>query len=427
MKTLSLIACCSFVALFSGLGCSQNNDLTGWAEQAVSTDSTVAQKAQEQLRAAGPQGLLALQQLFAKEIAAHQNGAVTDARWKRIGAALDRVGGQYDNYASGLYWYTDLEKAREAAKASGRAILSLRLLGRLDEDLSCANSRFFRTTLYPSAEINQLLKDRFVLHWESVRPAPKVTIDFGDGRKLVRTITGNSIHYILDADGTIVDALPGLYSAHVFASELRQAADVVKAALATGSHDYSAHLRSTRSRLLQAWVGDLKAINVSVSGSQELTEGDLNQLMTDERWQQVAELPANSAWFDPAVGKLIAQKVRLSQPGEDQPAKGKAAGGRKFPSAAKAAPLAVSKGMVETPMMREMRNLAENVALDTVRNNYMLRTKILVFLADRSSMPLARFNDWVYTAVFLTPGEDPWLGLAPPDVFSAIDANGESR
>src|SRR5215469_17193420 len=121
MKTLSLIACCSFVALFSGLGSSQttDNDPAGWAEQAVSTDSTVAQKAQEQLRAAGPQGLQALQQHFAKEIAAHQNGAVADARWKRIGAALDRVGGQYDNYASGLYWYTDLEKAREAAKASG--------------------------------------------------------------------------------------------------------------------------------------------------------------------------------------------------------------------------------------------------------------------------------------------------------------------
>src|SRR5215469_7230818 len=335
MKILTLIACCSFVALFTGWQYSQDDGLAGLVEKAVSPDRSVAQEAQNHLRALGPQGLQALEKQFAREIAAHKVNAVSP-NWNRIGAALDRVGGQYENYASGLYWYIDLEQAKAAARASGRPILSLRLLGRLDEDLSCANSRFFRTTLYPSAEINQLLKDRFVLHWESVRPAPKVTIDFGDGRKLVRTITGNSIHYILDADGTIVDALPGLYSAHVFASELRQAADVVKAALATGSHDYSAHLRSTRSRLLQAWASDLKTINVAVSENQDLTEGDLHQLMTDERWQQVAELPANSAWFDPAVSKLIAQKVRLSQPGEDQPAKGKVAGGRKFPSAAKA-------------------------------------------------------------------------------------------
>ena len=31
---------------------------------------------------------------------------------------------------------------------------------------------------------------------------PTVTIDFGDGRKLERTLTGNSIHYILDFAGT---------------------------------------------------------------------------------------------------------------------------------------------------------------------------------------------------------------------------------
>src|SRR5260370_39858025 len=102
------------------------------------------------------------------------------------------------------------------------------MLGHLDEDLSCANSRFFRTTLYPNAEISALLKDQFILHWESVRPAPRITIDFGDGRKLERTITGNSIHYILDANGKVVDALPGLYSAAVFTAELKQTLSAVK-------------------------------------------------------------------------------------------------------------------------------------------------------------------------------------------------------
>ncbi len=98
-----------------------------------------------------------------------------------------------------LYWYTNLEQAKAAAKVSGKPILSLRLLGKLDQDLSCANSRFFRVALYPNAAISKELRDKYILHWQSVRPAPKITIDFGDGRKLERTITGNSIHYILDA------------------------------------------------------------------------------------------------------------------------------------------------------------------------------------------------------------------------------------
>jgi len=403
MKKPSLIACCSLVVLFSGLGCSQTNDLAGWAEQAVSPDQSVAQKAQAHLRAAGPQGLQALEQRFAHEITVHRVNAVTGARWKRISAALDRVSGQYDNYSSGLYWYTDLEKAKAAAQESGKPILSLRLLGRLDEDLSCANSRFFRTTLYPSRELNQLLKEGFIMHWESVRPAPKVTIDFGDGRKLVRTITGNSIHYVLDMDGHIIDALPGLYSAPVFVSELRQAADAMQQ-----SHDYTAHLKSTQSRLLQAWAADLKAIHVSLPESRTLTENNLEQLMDGQKWQQIAQLPTNFASFDFETVRLIKSK---------------------FPDAKKAAPIAVAKAEVETPMLREMRNLSNNVALDTVRNNYMLRTKILGFLTDPNerSTSLSAVNNWVYDNIFLTPGQDPWLGLAPPDVFSAIDKNGQGQ
>ncbi len=54
-------------------------------------------------------------------------------------------------------------------------------MGRLDEDLSCANSRFFRTTLYPDAAVADLLRDKFVLHWSSERDVPRVTVDFGDG------------------------------------------------------------------------------------------------------------------------------------------------------------------------------------------------------------------------------------------------------
>jgi hypothetical protein len=131
-------------------------------------------------------------------------------RQAKLDALIDQVGMQRHCSRSGLYWYTDLEQAKAAARTSGKPILSLRMLGNLNEDFSCANSRFFRTTLYANGEISQALRDNYVLHWKSVRPVPRVTIDFGDGRKLERTLTGNSIHYILTPDGEVVDALPGL-------------------------------------------------------------------------------------------------------------------------------------------------------------------------------------------------------------------------
>src|SRR5439155_4308827 len=114
---------------------------------------------------------------------------------------LDRICAQKDAHTSRLYWFTDLGSAIAEAGRTRRPILSLRLLGRLDEELSCANSRFFRKLLYPDPQINQILRRDFVLHWQSLRPVPKVTIDFGDGRRIERTLTGNSVHVVLDARG----------------------------------------------------------------------------------------------------------------------------------------------------------------------------------------------------------------------------------
>jgi hypothetical protein len=119
-----------------------------------------------------------------------------------------------------LNWHTDLDAAIAEARRTQRPILSLRLLGRLDQELSCANSRFFRRMLYPEPRIQRVLRERFVLHWESVRPVPIVTIDFGNGRKLVKPITGNSVHLVLDMEGRPVDALPGLVTPEVFLRQL---------------------------------------------------------------------------------------------------------------------------------------------------------------------------------------------------------------
>jgi hypothetical protein len=66
------------------------------------------------------------------------------------------------------------------------------------------------------------------LRWQSVRPIPKVTIDYGDGRKLERTLTGNSIHYILDSSARPIDAIPGLYGPSAFRSALVNAEAMFK-------------------------------------------------------------------------------------------------------------------------------------------------------------------------------------------------------
>lgn len=231
-------------------------DLEQMSLAAVSENPTTANRAIKALRDAGPEGLKTLLTVHAADIRQHAAEVTlgaklsatapahlkqTDAQiaapreaferkqlWTRLTAALDQVSGQHDCHASQLYWYTDLDAAKQAARRKGKPILSLRLLGKLTDEYSCANSRFFRTTLYSNQEIGAYLRNNFILHWKSVRPAPRITIDMGDGRRLTRTITGNSIHYVLDCDGNPIDALPGLYGPQAFLRELQRDNDTAK-------------------------------------------------------------------------------------------------------------------------------------------------------------------------------------------------------
>jgi hypothetical protein len=76
--------------------------------------------------------------------------------------------------------------------------------------------------LFSDEVIARVINDRFEPVWVSVRDVPTVTIDFGKGHKLTRTLHGNVATYVLTADGTIIDVLPGLYESHQYLSQLNQ-------------------------------------------------------------------------------------------------------------------------------------------------------------------------------------------------------------
>lgn len=370
------------------------------------TSPTDSAAAIEKLRAAGPVGLDALFNVYADRLP-RGSRASTDPDWEKIHAAFDSVAQQRDAYVSHLYWYTNLNEAEAAAHAAGKPILSLRLLGKLNEEYSCANSRFFRTTLYPNAEVSRYLRDHFVLHWQSVRPVPRITIDMGDGRRIERTITGNSIHYVLDADGNPVDALPGLYSAKTFIAGLEHAVDAEqRASKLTGAERqrFLAKYHSTRlADIVQQWSADLAEVNQSSVTTTDRNQ--LNTLTTDAAWKKIATLHNDPNSLDVASIRLIQFK--------DQP------------TAMDAMRITASKTVVESPIVRMLPNLRQSIAEDTVHNEYQLHSLIHEWFATGTApATLDALNSKIYADLFLTPNSDAWLGLAPADVYSALDNAG---
>src|SRR5258705_3021419 len=243
-----------------------NEPVESLARKAVAENKVESAPAIEKLRSLGPAGLQTLMRKHDAEISRH----IADPKlppaeeWQRITTALDAVSQQKDSYLSGLFWYTDLQQARKAAAAAGKPILSLRLLGKLSDELSCANSRFFRTVLYSNQEVSAMLRDRFVLHWQPVRPVPLITIDFGDGRKLERTVTGNSIHYILDSDGQVIEALPGLYGSQAFSRGLTEAESLFRQVQVKSGDERRSTLanyyRASINKISLAWLADTTRI-----------------------------------------------------------------------------------------------------------------------------------------------------------------------
>jgi hypothetical protein len=338
-----------------------------------------------------------------------------------------------DCYASRLYWYTDLAAAQAAAKANGKPILSLRLLGRLDQDLSCANSRLFRVALYPNADVAKLLQEKFILHWQSERPAPKVTIDFGDGRTLERTLTGNSIHYVLAADGRPLDALPGLYSPQAFAAQLQQILALhqqfQQRPLPEQTSLLQTYHRNRLNQLQSKWAKQLNQTGIAVpprllaravnpnapvdavtAGQLAMTKAvienpvmrelqlagmtqrELTNITDKEAWQRLASLPEAKVTLDPNSLALIQHKKGNLQP-------------------------------AALPTL--IQNLEAAMALDTVRNEYLLHGQLhRWFSQGNSTGNLETLNQNVYSQLFLTPANDPWLGLLTPDSFSALDQDG---
>jgi hypothetical protein len=403
---------------------SESENLDNLVQQATAIDKNTSQQAIGKLREFKNAGVDAFGNTYQKDLPNNP----------QLRATLDAICQQKDCDASRLYWYRDLESAKAASKETGKPILSLRLLGNLTDELSCANSRFFRTALYPNATVSQLLRDRFILHWQSERPVPKVTIDFGDGRTLEQTITGNSIHYIIDSEGRPIDAIAGLYSPQAFIENLKQSEAIAKSIRdSNGNSNLRREVlvkyhRDRLAKLEKNWQADLTRLRLpnqpllasavsapktsamiasrltiskamvelptlSRTAGEPLTE--LNPpspfaKLSDENWARLARLYQNRVYLDQGSIKLME---------------------RKLPTNASISTI--------------INSFERAISQDTVRNEYIFHAQIHNWFANgefanSDTTNLSALNRRVYDQLFMTPASDPWLGLVNENIYTGI-------
>jgi hypothetical protein len=375
-----------------------------------------------------------------------------------------------------------------------------------------------RTVLYPDPAVRKLLSESYVLHWSSERPVPLVTIEFGDGKVLKRTVTGNAAHYVFTSDGNAVDVLPGVYPPTVFHQCLTES--LAFATAVTGKSELipfkavsEHHIRelSHRHRDQRAVIdfgttgpSDTVPLNERTRRSAQFANifSKQSQLSPESLRLMYRDMPKDRAAneFSPSlltptplppaataesittsnkartsfpptynamnfsISKMATQNFLVSQPNWGRNSARdralNAIGLVSRPSLADASAIALTKtaidmpgiGAIYGPVQRKQRgttvtkedmeslgvkiwddmlasrarSVEVNLAGDAATNELVLRPMIRTWFAS-GQVNLRDFeslNRRVFSEVFLTPRDDPWLGMMSTDLWTGIPNDG---
>ena len=241
--------------------------------------------------------------------------------------------------------------------------------------------------LFSSADVADFINQTFEPVWESVRPAPLVTIDFGNGTIVTRTLQGNVATYVCDADGFIFDVLPGVYAPDTYKKQLRMIAADLKVSLPkVRNHNYTEYHRVAARLIPNNQPPENKAL-AAIDGVWHICGNSIGG-----GWN----IGGNSQVRNPQAQANLPGAVRNG--GIEGPLQrtiaGKPVAGQPFPN-------------IDLGTSDELR-------LDTQVNETIRRAQIHNKLVETAgAIRPETFKSWLYKEVLHADLADPMLGLGP--------------
>ena len=157
--------------------------------------------------------------------------------------------------------------------------------------------------LFSDPRVSRFIRENFVAAWESVRPVPTVEIDFGNGKKLKRTVNGNIATYLCDPTGRVLDVIPGLNTPEAYLQDLQSALRLYRSSLANfdetvRNHHRTGQLRIRAAKLDRADVGKM------------IVERPVKKaLLSPEAEALAADTEFNRTERKPVIHRILAEKI----------------------------------------------------------------------------------------------------------------------
>lgn len=235
-----------------------------------------------------------------------------------------------------------------------------------------------------------------------------------------------ALHYILNPDGTIIDAIPGLYSPSAFLGYVKNA-DLAWENASTKAPKEQTRLLIVRKKSFDA-IKKGREQAVTTAGV-ELTETQSGTLAILAAPMAVAKMVVvneysilrvydDFAKFEPSIKFDDWEKLtKIYASNADLDAN----------SVAMIREQNAKTGLTKAEFDGLFTKLDSFIALDTTRNDFLFHAKLYDWLSARGVGELEAFNARVYDQLFRTPNTDKWLGLYSSDVYTALDGNGIIR
>ncbi|MFO0936277.1 MAG: hypothetical protein U0798_07165 [Gemmataceae bacterium] len=231
--------------------------------------------------------------------------------------------------------------------------------------------------MFSSVNVSRIINGLFEPVWVNVREVPIVTIDFGNGSKIARTLNGNVATYVLSNDGSVLDILPGIYKADAYVEQLDQLAKL---------HHYLVFQTP---------------INRQVPNAEKFKAYHETQALMIKEGKPPQKIVMN---FAAAVSKArIENPLKLAVVDV-------AVATKKANATAQTRPQKTAAAPNESAVSQELQSWKE-LADDTELNETMNRKLIHEFLAKSGPVPTKDVTKWLYKNVLHADLDDPTLGL----------------
>jgi len=173
--------------------------------------------------------------------------------------------------------------------------------------------------LFSRDDVAGFINQNFEPVWESVRPVPVVTINFGNGTIVTRTLHGNIATYVCRPEGQVLDILPGAYEPVTYLSRLKELHSLAEKVQKLGVADREKSLAEYHG----SWAKTLALMSNSTSTSpradrgKEVIEGGVEKKLLAHREnarerERTDVAPPRGTPQELANWKLLAEDTRLN-------------------------------------------------------------------------------------------------------------------